>query len=1037
MTRHSMISLTFRDSDTETRMSNSRHHLILMAAVVLLAAGLGAPAAVAQQSGVVAGTVVRAGTLTPVEGAQITVEGTQLGAITDAAGRFRIANLPGERARLQVRRISFTPVTQEVRVGAADVRIVLGETSVRLDEVVITGTAGGAKQREIGNTVARISAVEEVERSGVGDLGSLINARAPGVIVTSGTGRAGSGPSINIRGRSTISLSQQPLLYIDGVRVTNDIGTGTTFQGGQVASRINDISPEDIESIEIIKGPAAATIYGTEASNGVIQIVTKKGRAATPQWTATVRQGTQWFQDPEGRIPTNYAFCNAAAILPTSTAGLCHGQALNSVVTWNAVQQENDRGTPIWKNGRQQTYSAALSGGLPSVRYYVSGTYDGDKGIEPNNKVDRFTGLVNVSIAPSQKVDVNSSVSIVRGKTYLGSDYGLGAFWGSLYGSPLTATTATRGFNIMPPEAVWAIFENSQDVARTTGSVTIAHRPAAWLSHRFIVGMDQTTEDNRGLQRYAPPQYQQFQSAAANRGLLAQRLRTISYYTADYGATARFGLTSSISSSTSIGGQFFRKRSDTTLTTGREFPAPGLSTVSAAAIREGSQAYFTNTTIGMYAEQQFGWRDRLFVTPGVRIDNNSAFGEDFDFVTYPKVHLAYVVSEEGFWEPARRMVNALKLRAAYGASGLQPDVFTALRTYQPITGTGDQPAVTPQEIGNPNLKPERGTEIEAGFDANFFDRLTLDFTYFTRRTRDAILLRPVAPSFGFPGNQYVNIGAVSNKGLEMLARVQAVARPDLGVELGVNLGTTKDRIEDLGGIPFIAIPGLPQRHVEGYPIGALWAKRVTNATLNGTGPTATMTNVMCDNGAGGELLCNGADGVPGNTDDAPPVFLGTITPKFTGGLTGTITIRNNLRLYGLVDWKRGHKLLDTDGVIRCAIFRLCEANVRPENYSTQYVANVQNGSSLVIVDQFIRNASFARLREVSASYTIPERFARQARVTRAVLTVAGRNLHTWTKYPGLDPESRANIAGNASNNAFDQAVTPTLAQFLTTLTFTF
>src|SRR3712207_2951440 len=274
-------------------MSNPRHYLLLTAAVAALTAGpWGSPAAAQQaaapQAGVVAGTVVRSGTLTPVEGAQIQVEGTRLGAITDATGRFRIVNVPGERARIQVRRISFTPVTQEVRVGATDVRVVLGETSVRLDEVVITGTAGGATQREIGNTVARISAVEEVERSGVGDMGSLINARAPGVIVTSGTGRIGSGPSINVRGRNTISLSQQPLLYIDGVRVTNDIGTGTSFQGGAVASRLNDVSPEDIESIEIIKGPAAATIYGTEASNGVIQIVTKKGRATDPAWTVSV-----------------------------------------------------------------------------------------------------------------------------------------------------------------------------------------------------------------------------------------------------------------------------------------------------------------------------------------------------------------------------------------------------------------------------------------------------------------------------------------------------------------------------------------------------------------------------------------------------------------------------------------------------------------------------------------------------------------------------------------------------------------------------
>ena len=190
---------------------------------------------------------------------------------------------------------------------------------------------------------------------------------------------------------------------------------------------------------------------------------------------------------------------------------------------------------------------------------------------------------------------------------------------------------------------------------------------------------------------------------------------------------------------------------------------------------------------------------------------------------------------------------------------------------------------------------------------------------------------------------------------------------------------------------------------------------------------------MCEN-SGPFRAATGGDELPCGPTTTPVVFLGTITPKFTGGLTGTVTIRNNFRLYGLVDWKRGHKMLDTDGVLRCAIFLTCEAAMRPENYSPQLVANVRNGSALVIVDQFIRDASFARLREVSASYTVPERLARRARASRAVLTIAGRNLHTWTDYPGLDPESRASIAGTSN---FDQAITPTLAQFITTLTLTF
>jgi TonB-linked SusC/RagA family outer membrane protein len=962
-----------------------------------------APVPLAAQ-GIVAGTVVRAGMLTPIEGATVGVDGTRLGAITDAAGRFRIANVPGEDVVLRVRRINYQPVTQRVRVGT-DARIVLAEATVRLDEVVVTGTAGAETRRGLGNTVSTISTPEALQSSGASDVGSLINARAPGVIVTMGSGRAGSGPSINVRGRSTISLSQQPLIYIDGVRVVNDIGTGPRTQGGSQISRLNDVRPEDIESIEIIKGPAAATIYGTEASNGVVQIITKQGQAGgTPRWNASLRQGTQWFMNPEGRIPTNYG-----------------KDASGNIVTWNAVAQENARGTPIWTRGRLQGYSASVSGGVPTVRYFLSSTYDQDQGIEPNNHLRQFGGHANITLAPSEKLDIASSMNIVKGRTYLGADYGFGGFWGALYGSPLTANTLTRGFNLAPPEVAWTQFENTQDVSRFTVSARLSHRPLPWLSQRLTVGLDDTNEDNQALSSFLPPEYRPFFSASAARGSLLQDIRGITFISGDYGATAKAALTPSIGVATSIGGQYYRKRYNTTQVSGREFPAPGLRSASAAAIRDGSQEYLVNTTLGFYGQEQVSWNDRLFLTGAVRVDNNSAFGEDFKLATYPKISASWVVSEEPFWKHG--IVNTLKLRAAYGASGQQPDVFSALRSYQPVTGTLDQPAVTPQFVGNPDLRPERGVELEAGFEAGILDRLSLEFTYFNKRTRDAILSRPVAPSLGFPGSQFVNIGEVSNRGIELQARLQALAGERIGWDIDANIGTARDRIEDLGGIPFVAVPGLPQRHVQGYPIGGYWGKRVVSATITATGAT----NIMCEGAPE-------TQGAPLPCASAPVVYLGTITPTVAGAVGSTLTLGKQLRLHGLVDFKRGHRLLDTDAVIRCAIFRLCEVNVRPDLYDPRYVGNAQLGSALLVVDQFINDASFAKLRELSATYVLPARAARLAGAQNADLTVAGRNLHTWTNYPGLDPERRATIATIGS---FDQAVTPALAQLIVTLQLTF
>src|SRR6185503_6295836 len=425
-------------------------------ALALALAALGAPLG-AQNTRTVSGTVLNGVALTPIQGADVRVQGSATGVFTDVSGRFRLTNVPAEQTTIVVRRIRYLPLAQTVAAGVTDLRLLMTEATVTLDQVVITGTAVGEQQRAIGNAVSSINAAQEIERSGVGDVGNLINARAAGVIVTSGNGRTGSGTGIAIRGRSTISLNQQPLVYIDGVRVTNDVGTGSGSQGGRGISRLNDISPEDIESIEIIKGPAAATIYGTEASNGVIQIITKRGRASDkPRWGLSLRQGTQWFQDPEGRLPTNYA-----------------KNAQGQIVTWNALESEKALGNDMWTNGRLQSFNGSLSGGTSLVQYYVSSGYDTDKGIEPNNHLDRYTGSANLNITPGSTVDVNARVGYVTGTTHLGADYGVGTIPGAVYGSPLSAGTLSRGFGLAgyPPEVTWGLFDNSQELNRFTGGI--------------------------------------------------------------------------------------------------------------------------------------------------------------------------------------------------------------------------------------------------------------------------------------------------------------------------------------------------------------------------------------------------------------------------------------------------------------------------------------------------------------------------------------------------------------------------------------
>ncbi|MGH7719359.1 MAG: TonB-dependent receptor domain-containing protein, partial [Gemmatimonadaceae bacterium] len=953
---------------------------------------------------------VQAGTLAPVAGAQVQVQGTQLGGITDAAGQFRITGLTGAQVTLQVRRVGFQPTTQTARVGDLAVRILLSETTVELDEVVVTGTAVGQQRRSIGNSVLRLNASEELQRSAAPDLATLLQSRSPGVIINPTTGRIGSGPTIFIRGRSSLSLSNEPIVYIDGVRVNNATAQGPTSSGfgGQnsdVSSRLNDINPEDIESIEIIKGPAAGTIYGTEASNGVIQIITKKGAEGRARWTARVEQGALWFRDAEGRIPTNFA--------PDPDTG--------EPVPWNPIQQEEDRGTPIFSTGHTQLYNLSLSGGTGPLTYYLSGTYNDDKGIEPNNYGNSFTAQVNLGVAASDKLDIATSLHFVRGTSHLGADEGLSSMLGISIGHPLVFPT-NRGFGFAPPEVPQQLYDNVEDINRFTGGVTLNHRPADWFAQRLVVGLDYTADDSRALERFASPELRPFVAAIAGAtgadGRIAQTLRNHSFITGDYSGTVTVDLTPSLSSASSVGGQFVRKQLKSSSLDGIIFPGPGVETVSGTTQKgTPSQSLTVNTTLGAYVQQQFGWNDRLFLTGAVRVDNNSAFGEDLELVTYPKVSASWVISEEPFWGGLGNTVNALKLRAAYGQSGQQPNAFSALRTVVNAPRANGLPGVTPGTLGNPDLKPERGTELEVGFEAGLFGRLSLDFTYFTKRTKDAILERDLPPSSGFAGNQIVNIGETSNRGVELYASLQAITRENFGWEIAGNLSTNRDRIESLGNAFAAAVLA---RNI-GFPIGGFFTKRIASADRDPT--THAITNILCENGPG-------SNGVPVSCAQALPVFVGTPTPKVLAAISNTFRIGQRLTLYGLFDGKWGHKLFNSNDNNRCA-FRLCDAFYFPERFSTAYLAGITPASSTAGVgDQFFQDASFVKLREVSLSYRLPERWLGRAGISGATLTLAGRNLATWTDYNGIDPEVR-------SGGTFDQGLIPALTQFVTSLTLSF
>jgi TonB-linked SusC/RagA family outer membrane protein len=998
-----------------------------------LAALLGvAPAARAQQAGTLAGTVVAAGSQRPLSGAQVAVEGQAgKGAVTDASGRFRITGLTGTSVAVNVRALGYRPETQTVNVGATDIRIQLSERAVELNQVVVTGTAGGEQKRSLGTSVATVNAAEVTAQAPVPSVDALLNGRTPGVTVLPGTGQIGAGANIRIRGIGTFSLSSQPLIYVDGVRVNNDVGNGLSVQafGSGIVSRLNDFDPSEIETIEVLKGPAAATLYGTEAARGVINIITKKGVAGGNRYAFQLQNGGNWFQDPAGRIGTTYC------VLLSPTECVNSNAQPGELFGLNIVKQEDARGTPIFRTGYNQNYAGNVSGGTAQFRYFASGEYLDNQGAEINNGRQQKSVRTNLSISPNAKTDIETSFGYIHSRTLLSCEGGCGgAMWQSMYSNPANlpqfcpagdvGCTYVRGFQSAPPESDRALHDE-QGLNRLTASATLQWRPWSWMQHRLAIGTDVNIENNPEWVPYLTNDTLAYFWGATAKGYRFNWQHQATNNTYDYTGALNFTPLSVLSSKTSFGLQYYTRNDQFLQGEGDYFPAPGLQTITAAGQKVGLQdGWSANNTFGYYGQEQIGWRDRLYLTGAVRVDNNSSFGKDVKWATYPKASISYVASEE----PAIRsklpqFINSLRFRAAYGASGQQPALNTALQTLQPVAGPNGQGILTPNTLGNPNLKPERVFGSEIGFESGVFnDRLGIDFTYYHDDSKDAILSRSVAPSSGFGvNNQFFNAGEIIKQGIELGLKAQVIDRQSWGWDVNATVGTHSSKIKRLNGTDTTIDLGSASHRI-GYAPFDYFSYKVLSATYDPA--TRKAINPICDNGNGGSMPCYNAAG----RIQAPKVYLGHLIPTAEGSITSTIRFLKNFRVYGMFDYSTGYKRLDNNLRIRCQIFYTCAEYLEPDKADPRRLAQMQSGGTLR--DFVINDAKYLKFRELSLSWDAPDRFARVVGARRLGMTVAGRNLHIWSPYTGLDPESYF-----VSNNPvfLDQAELPQLTSFLFTL----
>lgn len=998
----------------------------LLAAAVLALAPLVASRASAQDTGptTVTGRVTsEAGA--PIANAIVTIRRLRLVATTNDEGRYRLV-VPAARSSegsdtLRVTRLGFGPVDRPLTLapGRVTIDVTMDAQVVSLEQVVVTGTAGNQERKAQAAVVSTIDAADIVSKAPISTVNELLTARDPGVVLTQSSGTSGANTRIDIRGQASISLSNYPLVFIDGVRMTagqrpvvQAPGGTTAGAGGQIFNALNDLNPDDIESIEVVKGPAASTLYGADASAGVIQIITKKGRAGARGMTQRL-MGQYDDIDPHFTPPTNYAACPASLVGSTSTNPLCRGQAVGAIVSDNPIDRIG-----AFDNGWTGQLQYSAQGGGDTFGYFGSASALNERGTTRGSFLNHRTGRVNLNWTASDKVAIEALVGMSRSDDRLtqGDQSSYGYLINGGFGSPLSVGALGDGRltggllnNNLSVEAISAIL--TEDVTlRTTPSLQARYQPFAWFSNRITAGADLLRTN--AFQQF-PKNDKNWYSAIANTGSIGRNYNNVTVYTVDYlgNINRRFGRDGWISSDLSFGTQWINTVNETLTAAGQGLLVNGNNLIPAATTSAAGEAYAQSKSFGILAQEQIGFHDRIFLQFGAREDRNSAFGSQVGSFFLPKAGISWVLSQEpGFQRITPSLLSTFRIRAAYGQTGRSPSSTAALQTFSRsnyVTDAGVVVAgVSPGSPGNADLEPERGIEIEAGFDAGFFhDRVGLEATYFSKTSRDLLLQSPLAPSSGFSTSPFVNIGQMTNKGLELLLRASAIESRNVTLDATLTLGTLANKVVDMGAVAPI-VGGNGQCIKPGIEVAAWCAQRFVGVDPSGTKAIVTDT----------------------------PVVIGGNLPKTTAGLSTTLTLFRVVRLYAQADGKFGHRIYNLTDDYRERILGNAGKTVLPADqggYSSaerlrrfgpfinSKGANV--GATLVRGD-YVQPGDFVRFRELSATLTLPASLSRRVGVSSTSLSIGGRNLALWSRYGGFDPE----VIG-----AIDP-ITPYLAEVFTT-----
>jgi TonB-linked SusC/RagA family outer membrane protein len=978
-------------------------------AIAAVLAAVPAQHAIAQAVGSVRGVVMDSVSQQPVPGALVQVVGSNRTVQTDASGVYTIGGVPEGSATLRVQKIGFAVGGKIVNVSAGatvTADVALRPVIATLSQVVVVGY-GSSSRADVSSAISTVSS-SEIKNVPVASLDAMLQGKAAGVQVTQNAGNPGNGISVRIRGSASLTAGNQPLYVVDGAPIESGDFSQTDF-GGQALSAITALNPDEIESITVLKDAASAAIYGSRASNGVVLITTKRGIVGTNRITFNAYNGSQTL-DRKLKLLNGkqyVAFMQEAALNDgEDPAAFGFVPGVNDLVA-------TDWQDAVYRRAPVRDLTLSLTGGAGRAKYFVTGSYFGQEGIARGSAYHRANGRANLDINATDKLTFNTSLALSReiNDRIVGDNTISGITTNAIAEQPNLPirnaqglfSTSEDGLAYTNPVAIATYDANPTSTQRVLANVEAKYNMANWLQftgraagdglvlHERLWGSPLVVDENGGVGGDAISGY--------NTGskFLGEGFFTLT----PWASSSRGTLTATLGASTE------RNRTEENRIHGQGFSSPDLHDVGNATnviSYRGDRG--ANNLVSYFARTTLNMADRYLLSASLRSDGSSKFGENNRYGVFPAVSAGWVVSQEPFLHSLARL-GSIKLRASYGVTGNQGIGNNSFRATDSSSNYGKDPGITPANLANPNLKWEQTKEQDYGFDWTLLGgRIGLVGDYYKKNTSNLLVSRPVTGTSGFTSFTD-NVGNIENHGFEFEVTGDIVPRNGSGGfswQSSFNYSTNKNKITALyKGQPFTGgIDGVNSVRV-GEPLGAFYVLHFT-----GVDP-ATGDAVFED--------VNG-DGLT-NSDDRR--VLGNPQPTHWGGFTNTFAFKN-LDLRTALQFSGGNKIYN--GIRAFADDGGC-------NYDNKFVDVLRRwqkpgditdepraswdctSKAYIASSRWLEPGAYTRLQEVTVGFKLPDSFVRVAGFQNSRLYVSGRNLHTWTKFKGYNPD--VNSGGSSSN----------------------